>query len=372
MSKRGFGRIRRLPSGRYQARYLGPDGVDRPAPTTFAAKADAVAYLAMVQADIVRGKWNPVVPDAVPVEVTVREVAESWHSTGALRWRLRTAVDNRAVLDKDILPALGDVPVKGLTAEAVTQWYSGMPNVVTRRAHAYAVLRSVMNSAIDSGLIDRTPCRLKGAGRAPLRRETTKGVTIPEPKQIRKAAEAMPDHLVAMVYILGWVAIRPGELYELRRKDVAVDGTVITVGRSVEWVGNKAVVEMPKTTSGIRELDVPSGTAKVLKEHLEKYVGESPEALLFATRTGGHLRSQNVHRHWAKARVKAGIPTARLYDLRHTGLTRAAQSGATTAELMARAGHKTPAAAMIYQHAVRERGKELARRLSEMESAESE
>jgi hypothetical protein len=43
--KRRFGRVRRLPSGRYQARYLGPDGVDRPAPQTFGTKREAQVWL---------------------------------------------------------------------------------------------------------------------------------------------------------------------------------------------------------------------------------------------------------------------------------------------------------------------------------------
>ncbi|MFF8604678.1 hypothetical protein ACF06X_01945 [Streptomyces sp. NPDC015346] len=36
--KRSFGRVRKLPSGRYQARYPAPDGIDRPAPHTFRTK----------------------------------------------------------------------------------------------------------------------------------------------------------------------------------------------------------------------------------------------------------------------------------------------------------------------------------------------
>jgi len=39
--KRRFGRVRQLPSGRWQARYAGPDGIDRSAPETFATKTDA-------------------------------------------------------------------------------------------------------------------------------------------------------------------------------------------------------------------------------------------------------------------------------------------------------------------------------------------
>jgi len=36
--KRRFGRIRQLPSDRWQARYKGPDDVDRPALHTFPSK----------------------------------------------------------------------------------------------------------------------------------------------------------------------------------------------------------------------------------------------------------------------------------------------------------------------------------------------
>ena len=41
VGKRGFGSIRKLPSGRYQARYTGPDGGEHKAPKTFAEKIDA-------------------------------------------------------------------------------------------------------------------------------------------------------------------------------------------------------------------------------------------------------------------------------------------------------------------------------------------
>ena len=52
--KRRFGRVRRLPSGRYQVRYLGPDGVDRPAPQTFATKREAEVWLTFKEGEIKR------------------------------------------------------------------------------------------------------------------------------------------------------------------------------------------------------------------------------------------------------------------------------------------------------------------------------
>jgi hypothetical protein len=62
MAKRRFGRVRKLPSGQYQARYPGPDGTDRPAPQTFASKTDADVWLTMKEAEIRSGDW--IDPDA--------------------------------------------------------------------------------------------------------------------------------------------------------------------------------------------------------------------------------------------------------------------------------------------------------------------
>jgi integrase len=56
----------------------------------------------------------------------------------------------------------------------------------------------------------------------------------------------------------------------------------------------------------------------------------------------------------------------RVHWLRHTGATLAASTGATTKELMHRLGHASPAAALVYQHAVSERDSEIARALDVM------
>ena len=57
--RRTFGATRRLPSGRWQASYLGPDGVRRIATQTFPEAADANAWLVSVEASIAGGDWRP-------------------------------------------------------------------------------------------------------------------------------------------------------------------------------------------------------------------------------------------------------------------------------------------------------------------------
>ena len=74
VGKRRFGRVRELPSGRWQARHKGPDGIDRPAPHTFASKRSAERWPTFTEAEIVRGDW--IDPEAGRIQFS--EYAVAW------------------------------------------------------------------------------------------------------------------------------------------------------------------------------------------------------------------------------------------------------------------------------------------------------
>jgi len=65
-----------------------------------------------------------------------------------------------------------------------------------------------------------------------------------------------------------------------------------------------------------------------------------------------------------RALENAGVPPVRFHDLRHVAQVFAAEAGATLPKLMARLGHASPAAAMIYLHARPERDQALTDALS--------
>jgi len=75
-------------------------------------------------------------------------------------------------------------------------------------------------------------------------------------------------------------------------------------------------------------------------------------------------------RVWHPACEAVGIEGLRFHDLRHTGNTLAAATGASTRELMARMGHASPRAALIYQHASADRDAAIARALSDLAAAQ--
>ena len=100
-TRAGFGSIRALPSGRYQARYVGPDGLTHKAHTTFDTKSDAENWLATVRTDIVRDTWNPN-GRASRQPTTFGTYAERWLAARSLEARTRSHY--RRLLERQLLP----------------------------------------------------------------------------------------------------------------------------------------------------------------------------------------------------------------------------------------------------------------------------
>jgi integrase len=381
---RAFGFIRRLPSKMYQASYLGPDGKRHNAPTTFETKGDADSYLGVIQAAIIEKRWRPTM--ATPVVTTLRAYAGPWLADRDLKPRTRDHY--RRLLDRLILPRLGDMPLREITPDVVRSWHADLSKVSdaasqrhsdthtrvaggahapTLRAHAYALLRSILATAVDDGgLIPSNPCHIKGAG-------ISKRVHKIEPltlDQLATLVAAMPERLQAMVLLAAWCGLRFGELTELRRSDLDLPNGRIKIRRAVVRANGEVIVGSPKSDAGTRDVAIPPHLVPVLKAHVAEHAAFGRDTLLFPGAGGGHLAPSSLYGHFYPARAAAGRPDLRWHDLRHTGAVLAAGTGATLADLMARLGHSTQGAALRYQHASQNGDAEIARLLSVMAEAQ--
>ena len=88
---------------------------------------------------------------------------------------------------------------------------------------------------------------------------------------------------------------------------------------------------------------------------------------MFTSFTGGPLDRTNFRqRIWLPTIEATGIESLAFHDLGHLAGTLAAISGATTKELMARLGHTSERASLIYQHATADRDEAIAAAMSRM------
>jgi integrase len=187
--------------------------------------------------------------------------------------------------------------------------------------------------------------------------------------QLDVLAAEMPDRYRLMVPLAAWCALRFGELVELRRADVDLAENVVTIRRAAVRVDHGWLVGDPKSDAGIRDVAIPPHIVPAVKQHLASHVARGGDSLLFPAKSGGHLQPSTLQRHFYKARTAAKRPDLRWHDLRHSGAVLAAQTGATLAELMARLGHSSPAAAMRDQHGAQGRDQAIAAALSVLATA---
>ena len=362
--RRGFGHVRKLPSKRWQASYIGPDLQRHKAITTFTTKDAAALWLASEHKLIEADTWTPPAHRrvaAAAARVTLATYAEDWLTLRTLR--PRTRAHYRVLLGSRILPALGGLEVRSLTPAIIRAWYADLDSgTPTMRAHAYGLLRSILTTAVQDDLLAANPCHLRGAG-------TTKRVKQIRPAtldELARLVEEMPAKYRLAVLLAAWCALRFGELTELRRKDVDMKNKLLHVRRAVAWVDSKPVVGKPKSDAGVRDVAIPPHLLPVIKAHLRYHAQWGPDGLLFPSPQGIQLTTSTLYASFWPARERAGRPDLRWHDLRHTGAVLAAQSGATLADLMGRLGHSSPGAALRYQHAAADRDAAIAAALSNL------
>ncbi|MBQ0983060.1 tyrosine-type recombinase/integrase family protein [Streptomyces sp. F63] len=358
--RRTFGAVRKLPSGRYQARYPGPDGVMRPAPVTFETARDADDWLAEKRTEIRRGDWAD--PDAGAVAF------EEY----ALRWvrerRLSATTEElyRRLLRLHILPTFGALDLDQITPPRVRSWRSERLDATaaeTTVAKSYRLLKAILETAAEDELIRRNPCRIRGAGK-----EVATERPIATVDQVDALASAIGPRWRLMVYLGAYGPLRPEEQAELRRRDVGLDTLTVRVRKAAPELTTGKRAEGPtKSEAGKRCVVLPPFLHIELRRHLDWYAEKGPDGLLFVGEKGKPFRRSTFGRKWRRARAAVGLPDDfRFYDLRHTGHTLTTRSGATLKDTMVRAGQSSERAALIYQHSDLERQREVAAGLDRM------
>ncbi|MEU5939034.1 tyrosine-type recombinase/integrase [Micromonospora sp. NPDC047548] len=349
---RRFGSIRKRESGRYQARYPGPDGKIRSAPETFARKAEAERYLSLIEAQMARGEW--IDPDRG--KIRLQDYAERW-ITERPNLRPRTVHLYRWTLGKHITPYVGGVPLNRLDTPMVREWRARLLAEgvsLTMAAKAYRLLRAILMTAVkEDELIRVNPCRVVGADQEkPAERPV---LAVP---QIFALAERMPERFRALILVTTFGCLRWGEVVALQRCDIDMTAGTVRVRQAfVEHRGTGLILGPPKSRAGVRTVALPKSALPVLKQHMANYVGEASEAFVFTGESGRNLWRGNFNKlvKWSEAVAAVAASGLHFHDLRHTGNTLASRApGASLRDIMARMGHDSPRAALIYQHANRE------------------
>ncbi len=357
MVRRRFGLIRRLPSGSFQASFVDPDGRRQAAPETYRTEADAARYLDRVGREIKRGFW---IPDEGLGRRSLRECCQAYLEENprvGMRWA-ETCRRNMRLHMAELL----DMPIVNITPPLVRAWHARAlrgKGGRTSISQSYRLMRAVLNVAVQDGAIVRNPCQIPGAGaqRSPERR-------IASPAQVAKLVQETTPRFQAAIVLAAWCGLRRGEICALRTEDVDLERGVVRVRKNwVELLEEPTKFEKdPKSEAGKRTVTIPPHVVAVLDRHRREFAGEE---FFFIERNENRVRGNTIYQAFVRARKKIGVEIS-FHDLRHTGQSLAAATGASLVDLKQRLGHSSTAAAQRYMHAIEGRDAQIALRLSEM------
>ncbi|MGB3373908.1 MAG: tyrosine-type recombinase/integrase [Microbacterium sp.] len=403
-NREAWGSLRKLPSGRWQARYPGPDGemytarTDDDKALTFLTKTDARTWLAAVHTKISRGLWEPTAVTAG--RRRAESAAEKARSMGfeeySKHWMqlIRTEPNRsgkkRAVgtvrsyqgkVTGYLVPEFGETPLRDIDPDRIrvmTDRLDKIPaplnpkskfNGITRPV--LIVLMMILRQAARDGVIPAAPS-VSIPRQESVRHDADhdEGEDVVTPAQVEALYEAVPDQWAIMVPLAAWCQLRRGECLGLQRRDVEWhdDGSAtLHVRRQLN--ANTGDYSDLKSDAGKRSLSIPKLMTGRLKQHLDDIVAVEAKSPVIPASVRGSMPLSNTRWGyvWADARDSVdGLPHRfRFHDLRHTGLTIFAQEGATLAELMRRGGHADIHIVLRYQHATMDRDRELSDRMSD-------
>ncbi|MDV6300240.1 tyrosine-type recombinase/integrase [Dietzia maris] len=341
---------------RWVGRYR--DATGREHSKTFDREKAAKKWVGDREKEVRDGTWVP--PDVATM--TLAAWCETWYS-GRTGIAPATLEQYRTIIDTDITPALGQIPVRALTTSRCRTWVRDLtetrswrqpiveeidgkkvarPDVLaastaSTRAH---VLASILKEAVQEGVLVRSPM----AGVKPPKRAVE--TTAVDPDVLPTGAElwalhaAAPDLIKEAIIVAAGTGLRQGELLGLRRRSVDfLRKEIVVLEQAVTLTRGGAEFRPPKTRQALRRLPVGDVVIDAIARHLERYPCEPDEAI-FRNRMGRLHRRSAFGDLWRLARREAGArDTLRWHELRHFYASTLIAGGASVREVMERMGH---------------------------------
>jgi integrase len=305
-----------------------------------------------------------------PTKMTVAEYLHHWITSDIdRRVAARTAARHRGIVEKNIIPRLGHVPMRKLTAVHIEAFEAELQRegwVKRRRLpaspgrsdpkqtekwglsaqtvqHVHRTLSQALTHAVQPGVLFKNPAR-QVKPPTPERREI-KILSKEEIGVLLNAAKESPLYLPVLVAIS--TGLRRGELLGLRWSDLDLTAGTLTINQSLERVAGKVAFKAPKTKTSRRTITLPAGAIEALQKYqrarlegrMKLGLGRDPRALVFARTDGAPLDADSVTKAFGRLVAAVGVTPITLHGLRHTHISHLLMDGEHVKVVSERAGH---------------------------------
>lgn len=333
---------------------IGPDGTrKRHLETVKGRKGDAQRRLTELLTSLDKGIYTP------PGKLTVANLLGQWLQ-GYVKTNCseRTLDGYQAIIENHLAPALGHIPLKQLTPQAIQTYYGKACEKLSARTvqHQHRVLSESLKFGVRQGYLGRNPCELVDP---PSPREKIMRTLTPEEVE-NLLRTAQDSQYYPVIYTAVSSGLRQAELLGLRWRDIDPD---IMLSISVSQVLYKRrgvpTFKEPKTSHSRRLVAMTPKLAAFLREYrlerkaLGREIGKElgPDDLVFATAEGDPLDPSVLTHKFQKIAKRAGLQGVRFHDLRHTFASLMLLRGVPAKVISEALGHASVGFTMdVYSH----------------------
>jgi len=288
-----------------------------------------------------------------------REFAAKWQKDVLSQLKPSTRSADQSRIRKHLIPELGDLCMKDITAQRVQAMIARKAKSVSPKSvrNLIALLGIMWNHSKAWGYVKHDPFwGLVLPERDPL---NERSLTLEEMKAVIDAAN---EPYTTYYWILAETGVRAGEIGALPVTNLLLDQGAIRIAQSV-WHGK---IQTVKSKKGNRICEI----SPLLVEHLRRYLRTwrpNRLGLLFATRNGTPWDTDTIRKRKLYPLLKKlGIERCGFHAFRHGNATVMDQEHVPIATRQNRLGQSDARTTMGYTHAISEDGRRFAARFGEL------
>jgi len=285
-----------------------------------------------------------------PTKMSVAEYLEHWLSVDIDRRVARkTAVRHRQLVHRQIIPRLGQLPMRKLTPVHIEAFEADLQHsgyVKGRKAgqglaaqtvlHVHRTLSQALAHAVKTGVLFKNPAEQVKPPRPP-RREIAI-LSKAEVATLLKAAKESAESLYLPILVGVTTGMRRGEILGLRWSDIDLKAGRLTVNQSLERLGGTTVFKPPKTSGSRRTITLPALTVEALSAHRSEQARIGADALVFS-HGGIPWDPDTLTKAFDRLVQAAGLRRITFHGLRHTHISHQLMDGVHVKVVSERAGH---------------------------------
>lgn len=299
---------------------------------------------------------------------TVRAYAQEWMEKKKGQWRSTTYDTYRRLVDRYIIPILGDYMIENVTTEILeefareVQQNSSKSLTAGYQKYVCSVARQILEFASEQ---EQIPVQLPSLPEFQVKKRNTQ---LPSEKEF----EALKNYLVKHVedetclgiLVAMYTGIRIGELCALRWKDINLEVGSLTISSNLQRVRiyeeqenkkTQVCMQMPKTMQSFRTVPLPDSLQQILQARKQ-----DPEVYLIPGKKQEWTDVRTMQYRFASILKKCGLEPFRFHMLRHAFASRCIWQGCDVKSLSEVLGHSSVQITMdIYVHSSMKQKKDM-------------